>query len=301
VAMMGDIYRQAEEVLVWLGDAQESDAAAFWMINFLHDFENRHEVNIYTAGLLHRAFSDQLSIAHGQLHCTCCHLSADHVPQILTAALKPLASFWRRPWFNPLWVLQEVVLASSSTYYCGSHSTSSTSVGAASSVHYSCVMRVGASEEEQQANEAVMHICHCVDRHGRRDLGNMLIETFRRECTEPRDQIYAIGSIVKSGSSAERDMLRPNYSISLHRLWTTVAMCWLSSNLSLFFNPNASDDRTLVLALPGLQCDADRRGLPSWTPNFGTLDDTASRKFDFYEALFSPKCWRKTGCFSNAV
>ncbi|KAK5124301.1 hypothetical protein LTR85_002004 [Meristemomyces frigidus] len=42
VGFMADIYAEAEEVLVWLGESTRADTVAFWMVTFLSDFYQRH-------------------------------------------------------------------------------------------------------------------------------------------------------------------------------------------------------------------------------------------------------------------
>jgi len=92
IQRMGDIYREAVQVCLWLGEAAySSDAAMELFETYYGSSEMRREELLY---------SPDWSL---------------HWKAVLYLA--------GRPWFTRRWIVQEVVLASKSTVYCGNKST----------------------------------------------------------------------------------------------------------------------------------------------------------------------------------
>lgn len=287
VAMMGQIYARAEEVLVWLGESKRSDAAAFWMMEFMHD---QHQSDEHGTSFcddpwdaveeLPRAFSDRLSMAQGGLRCSCCDTRFSVPNRSLTDALAALSSLWKRSWFGRLWVLQEIILAPKSTYHCGSHRTPFNLLYNASRFHYCYVLRFGGPGDDESNKGTVndvLDMCELASRAvSTYGPTKALIVTAHRELSDPRDRIYAVRSLVKPKILSEMDkVLWPDYSISLEELWTkTTVFCLTSSD--------RWHTGMLFLALAGLQCRTVRGTLPSWTLDLRQLDQALLRKDSYW-------------------
>ena len=85
IAMMGDIYSHAANVIVWLGEADE------------------HSMKVFA--FIHNARTTSISWDLDSLD--------------LRPICKAIQNFIRRPWFSRLWVVQEATVARNITLYCG--------------------------------------------------------------------------------------------------------------------------------------------------------------------------------------
>jgi hypothetical protein len=95
VGMMGQIYHEAKQVLIWLGEEDEETKLAFDCIQW-------------------------------------CFLAIEGtfpLPKSDSELFAALRNLLQRPWFQRCWVYQESTLAKTSTIHCGSHSILSTLLG----------------------------------------------------------------------------------------------------------------------------------------------------------------------------
>lgn len=124
VALMGQIYRRAQQVFVWLGAQNPSDLSNLWMLQFL--------VSNYTGFGEHEP-QPQKQFNHldrlyrqSQLVCACCGLHFTG-PERFRAAFALLNNgFWNRAWFRRWWVVQEIALAQMAVFWYGDHHISGT-------------------------------------------------------------------------------------------------------------------------------------------------------------------------------
>jgi hypothetical protein len=97
VLRMGEIFRQADRVLIWLGDeANQSDPA----MDFVQELSK--------SSFQEKVLTDLASV--GQ--------------QVMEGIRKwrALASLMERPWFKRRWVIQEIAFAASVLVHCGGSS-----------------------------------------------------------------------------------------------------------------------------------------------------------------------------------
>jgi hypothetical protein len=106
VALMGQVYRSSQGTLAWLGD---SDGATERTLRTLNRISNEFYNPIYGSdpGISDDRKGTELSDEFDKV------LEDDDVQSAL--------DFYRRPWFSRVWVIQEAVLAKTSTCYCGPH------------------------------------------------------------------------------------------------------------------------------------------------------------------------------------
>lgn len=106
VALMGQIYRASQGTLVWLGDSNGATERTLRTLNRISDeFYNP----IY--GSMPGINDDQEGT----------ELSEKSDKELEDDDIQPAIDFYKRPWFSRVWVIQEVVLAKTSTCYCGPH------------------------------------------------------------------------------------------------------------------------------------------------------------------------------------
>ncbi|KAF4450721.1 hypothetical protein F53441_6164 [Fusarium austroafricanum] len=97
VSLMNAIYKGAQHVLVWLGHDPEGQAQqAMDMIHYLNGVFNNQEMH----NEFRRVHSEEL-------------LSQDRTPWV------PLSNLTRLPWFNRIWIVQEIGTGAPSTLYWG--------------------------------------------------------------------------------------------------------------------------------------------------------------------------------------
>ena len=108
VARMAGIYSLAKEVLVWLGPEADNSTSA---LETLRKMGNLVEVN-FSANTLspssNAKYSDELALANPMQKLLC---TAERV--------MPIHLLFGRPWFERLWIQQEIRLATSATIICG--------------------------------------------------------------------------------------------------------------------------------------------------------------------------------------
>jgi hypothetical protein len=106
VSIMGKIFKEAERVLVWLGNDEYGKSGE--VIDFLHDLESKIDDNAK-------------SVESGQL-------GLKFAPRDLTSREKTqfegLARLFNHPWFRRVWTLQEIGLATHASVFYGNAETS---------------------------------------------------------------------------------------------------------------------------------------------------------------------------------
>jgi hypothetical protein len=291
---MSDIYSGAVEVMVWLGDEDEIE-------NF------------------------------AQLSCAIAHLSKYRgkrkptMTQIRTSLVKKgssavqgyrgLLSLWARPWFERLWVRQEVALAEQVTFYCGTMNFTLEELAGACEIQliaardllspkfkgkWSELARVTAMSFVQVAR--AFEVFELVDVTGpkgvyeRQDLLDVLRYTFDLKTTKSHDVVYAIYHL---SSATDHRKFWPAYEKPIAKLWLELAAYLLMDHTTwndfrmgrsiAAAGPQKSDDGSrnlacpaVILALSSTQENADCRGSLSWVPQFDMLGYHSAHKFDHY-------------------
>lgn len=99
VKYMGEIYRWAETVLIYLGEAENESDLAF---ELLHNF-------VLNYGAVSESSLD--TVTEPQARATIAHLCSKD--------WEPVRAIFRRPWFRRAWVVQEFLLAKNAMFICG--------------------------------------------------------------------------------------------------------------------------------------------------------------------------------------
>ncbi|KAF4624739.1 hypothetical protein G7Y89_g13429 [Cudoniella acicularis] len=180
VKQMGDIYRKAEEVLIWLGQATDETDIAMDSMSQLHK-------EITQIGSNWRQFGQTWMIAQLSKRLTFPGVYADwrDVHSMQRDGLKVLL---RRSWFQRIWVLQEVANARVALVVCGRKSISAGTFALVPSMlqlpldkHCQAVLDImpGISRNESWWSE-------------KRDLYTLLEKFGGSQATDPRDRIFAL-------------------------------------------------------------------------------------------------------------
>ncbi|GAW15923.1 hypothetical protein ANO14919_053450 [Xylariales sp. No.14919] len=224
VKIMGDIFTKARETVVFLGESNPRVERLFWHMS--------------SERLLLPNMQDYE--AHGE-------------------AIDEIERLFKRPWFDRVWVIQEVVNAESVVFTCGSHSA------VFSELHDCLHGHIG--ERKLLSPPAPISIwCErfSVDPHDLEvipvmHLFMLLSQTGLCESTDPRDRVLALIPLLRAPPPEIKDLI--DYHLSPDDLFWKLAVVLLQNGgLSLFW----------MIRYPRRDND---RGTPSWVPDWADNTD----------------------------
>ncbi|KAK7981425.1 hypothetical protein PG988_003663 [Apiospora saccharicola] len=257
VQLMHDIYRRAYRVIVWLGSERENSKIAVDVLRYLG------EQAIHTEG------GAWLTSPPG---CQDPALVRSSVPLPYDERTwKAILNLLKRPWFERLWVWQEIRLADErSMMLCG-----------ADSISLSLFRRAifCASDKRElpsaEARGLILDALEMMLPFSRQPFFRDLQMLNWKGCSNPRDKIYGV---LGAAPRLIRDHLRPDYSLSVEEVYRIFCDTYLKNIHRLDFL-----DR----------CNLDARQIagPSWVPDWSVSVDRAVRlpyADVFYAAGASP-------------
>jgi hypothetical protein len=266
VMLMGDIYRQAQEVIVWLGPATADSDLAFevcrklWAREYYKNSETEPKKERKKWGpdieaVNHMFFdgSQKFDPRGAQQFVT----ELDAVQGILT-----------RPWWSRVWIIQEVALAKQVTVFCGD------------AILDWAILDIGMTAcldrpwmEDFLSIAAMRHATSLFEARRAALFGHggaislqdslfNLLDRFRWSmATNPRDKVYGLLGLANVGP--EPLVTDVNYS-------STVESCCRTATLDIIKSTGTLDVLQLCRKPPGLQEQFEQSmlKLPSWIPDF---------------------------------
>ncbi|KAH6666117.1 ankyrin repeat-containing domain protein [Halenospora varia] len=196
VRQMADIYKEAEQVLIWLGSATDEINLIMNSLKRLQEESFNHPCHDWKHSDVR--WMEMWSVT--QLASDCAY---QHVKGRQQEGLELLLG---RPWFKRIWILQEVANARGAVVVCGTKSVlarifalAPSLVGVNSKPHCQAVLDIfpGSSRNNSWWSQ-------------KRDLHTLLVKFGKSEATDPRDIIYAL--LGMSSDARDTDLLRANYS-----------------------------------------------------------------------------------------
>ena len=227
VQRMSDIYSSAEEVAAWLGSESPSSREAMQLL--VASKESANEIGGGTK--TERKSFSQTSVKHHR--------------RLLNELFS--RSLWTRSW-----IIQEIVCAKKVRLHCGPHSLDWDNLKNFTAFHI--YDRTGEDRQLRAAAEALQRLRHEYLRGSPLELDDLLFATRDHLCTDPRDKIYSMLSLLSEADAAGA-LLRVDYT----KPWT------LTFGLATQFILTKSQDLDL-LSYSAESGDDD--GLPSWVPNW---------------------------------
>jgi hypothetical protein len=182
VGRMAHIYPSATRVIIWLGPESEDSQIAIELLRPL-----RERISIDWATRTMTPSSSEPSEIHWADRGIC--LPFDET-QIL--AIHHLLG---RPWFERLWIWQEVRLASSARIQCGSITLEWESFRSAVMLLFSKSLPLHAPDGFLKRTEVALWLCV---RYGYESLNSLLEFTKDSKCSDERDRIYALLSMTEA-------------------------------------------------------------------------------------------------------
>lgn len=246
VTRMADIYRLAHRVVVWLGPETANSSLAMATLDYLGS-----QVDFTTGNF--RAASPEA--VHRDWY-----MSATELPYDETT-WRAVLDLLLRPWFDRLWVMQEVQLAHPRrTVLC---------CGRRHAIPWSHVRRAvmtlgGKTRFPIPGTKArIMRIRPMVMRLTNKPLHSLLAHIRDRHCSDPRDKIYGVLSIVPGDVAAR---IHPDYSAPVADVYREAFLVSTEQTQRIRFYSYSSSGSTKVVA-----------DMPSWVPDWTapvSLDNT---------------------------
>ncbi|RMZ81310.1 hypothetical protein DV737_g2593, partial [Chaetothyriales sp. CBS 132003] len=237
--MMGRIYSLATRAIVWLGEQESHEGErAFVFLRNLHDYLSGGSPAYASGGPIQP--SPELLAGIRQMN------------------LSVLKVLFDRPWFQRLWVVQEVVKARESILMFGTESLPwtllervmaaianvgglgvlSPQIGDSSAHNIMSMVRAAFHQDSFQIRESSQF-----------DLVTLLHELHLRECSDPRDKIYALLGLAWS------EGLVPNYHLTAREVTHQFVNWCITKDFSLRFLFHA-----------GIASHFPQQDIPSWFP-----------------------------------
>jgi len=244
VRLMGRIYSSAQQTLVWLGPMSRDSAMAIDFIprikQALEEFQGVKEV---TDKMLLEKTSTRYDSPEWQA----------------------VGNLFTRPWFQRVWVIQEVALSPAVCFMCGDHTLPWQDIGFMTDTltHW----RLGhllnvTSSPTNHLTSGVSNFWSMQDTRnnvqilGRREsLAMVLFKSMGFLATDPKDQIYGILGLINMGNVE----LQPQYENTVQSVYMH-AVQW-----SL-----VQEESFDLLYLSGITHPRNIPRLPSWVPDFST-------------------------------
>jgi hypothetical protein len=244
VAIMGHIFSQADNVIIWLGPERDLSREA---IAILRQIGNSVEVN-WNPDFMIPAISCPESDKH--------FADRDTVLPYRNGALVPVLQLFERDYFKRVWIRQEVALATRATIHCGHDQLDSNTFKKSvaclvfKGVYYSALLDRQFPEWDYLRTLVyfifTLRPGSCSYTVLDRYLGNA-------ECRDDRDRIYAMLSLMRESDASIG--IKPDYSLTTQELYSKAAMGAIELHQSLELLENCRlADRTL--------------DIPSWVPDW---------------------------------
>jgi len=232
VRQMKDTYQKAEEVIVWLGEqSSDSDRA----LDFVRSLEDMHQSTQSLENTINNLLKQQHQIQW-----------------------KALRHFFLRKWWTRIWTIQEFVIPSSVSFWCGVRYTSQYAILCALQMADLC----NSSEFKGTAaffhgwNRQRLRLIYGPLHTSKDDLDLSLLSLASyfcsNEATDDRDRLYGL-----TGLCTENHGLDINYSWSVDEVYLRFAQSFIVRHKSLDIILFAS----LLTAIPDSL-------LPSWVPDW---------------------------------
>lgn len=228
VALMGDVYFLAEQVIVWLGipelkvspEAEVDEGLAFSLLLDLARFQNKHgkDANaVEVAAFLRKDCAD-------------------------IESWRAMVNFFHHPWFERIWVYQEFVLSADTRLLSNFHFTNMMAMDSAIETYTMSEGRFRLPWESARFNiaqnmwrvRARFYYLRKYNREARRLSRTTVLDvmeaTSAAKCYDPRDRVFAIVGLF---SKKKIGRFKIDYSASLSRVYTDFARYMIKIDNSL--------------------------------------------------------------------
>ncbi|PQE08763.1 ankyrin and het domain protein [Rutstroemia sp. NJR-2017a BVV2] len=264
VAMMGDIYRSADRVVVWLGPEADESSVALDALGFLGS-----QITVDWSTYEVKAAEN----------CTHPDVGGSEKPLPLVAnEMTAIYHLVCRPWFERLWIRQEIFLANAKAIICaGYHQVSWPSFRRGLFYMANRVHRH--FPEYDKLENRLEYLYDFIKQPLGFSLNELRMHLQSAACFDPRDRIYAALAMLDRAEKAHLDS--PNYSISPMQLYESAVMAHMKTY-------SGKD----VLSILG-DCDLQvPLASPTWVPNWAIPSQSGYKPFSTF-ASSTLSAWYK--------
>ena len=235
VGRMANLYRLADRVVVWLGPEKNDSSYAVRLLEELSSKVTVHWIRQTMEPASNGADKHWANVN-------------EELPYG-DREYRAIFSLISCPWFERLWVWQEIRLAKSSAMMiCGFDTISWESFRTALFCLHEKVFVIS-----NQLTDRVEKIYFLANTEFPRNFPSFMIDTRHCKYTDPRDRVYAILSLLES--SIEAINIEPDYTKSTSQVYQDVTLRYINDFKSLW-----------ILSSSGL---TERlSGMPSWVPDW---------------------------------
>ncbi|KAI0964793.1 heterokaryon incompatibility protein-domain-containing protein [Xylaria arbuscula] len=241
VAIMGDIYKHAQQVIVWLGPAMDKSGRALRVLG-----EIGSQVTVDWRNFLISPSPNAGDMTLGVHMPFPSYFTADDASAV--------EALWARAWFERVWVRQEVTLARSAVFQAGHDSLN----------------------RDLMQNAAFCFYHKDIDTPiftGKKDGETILEGVSRMHCGDSRDRVYSMLSLLR-GLDNETLEFVPDYRAPVADCYRDLALRHIAAERSLNFLAGCSLSYKTVATAQGQPKRASRLpGLPSWVPDWSVDSD----------------------------
>lgn len=241
VQIMGTIFKNAECVLVWLGEGMDGYEEVFELIE---SFNGNTETEVFGVNLLEMNYLT--------------NIAASII--LRESLLKALSSFFERSWFRRVWVIQEVAVASNIQVACGPRACQWAAISRlAFYLDNNGLSGFFGGYKSIKSMKSMTVIRRMVNDDGiQADLLGVLYllsYTENFECTVPHDKVFALLGLTSLVSAAG---ITVDYGLPCEKIFTDLATWHILQPKFTF----------LVLSSVEYHPEVTRTTLPSWVPDW---------------------------------
>ncbi|PVH79302.1 HET-domain-containing protein [Cadophora sp. DSE1049] len=251
VKRMADIYTKAARVVVWLGPESKDSSMAIDLFNTIC---SNVTVDWQTSSFHPTSANTRWADVNNPVP-----LDQDQSNSI--------SSLLSRPWFDRLWIWQEVRLPSGDTIVKCGHQTILWS-SMCQAIYW--LFRANFTHANYDLlKKRVYSVFNLCDResYGYNPLTTLLDNTKHCECSDPRDRIFALLSLVDPSHRVIG--IEADYSQTVSEVHKNAVLCTIKSNQNL-----------RIVATAGLE--QNNFGLPSWVPKWPCRTINRSLEYSVY-------------------
>ena len=240
VKKMGDVYHTARKVIIWLGPASDDSGIA---VRSLQEISAMIEVDWNTGTMRPKTRADA-NWANTQLPWMWDDKTSESVENLLQA-----------PWFNRLWIWQEVLLSRTAEIYVGHETLPWSDFRKAILYMVRTVILDSTLPNARRKLPGLLGRVHRLAVREAFDTGllDYIEATFECRFSEPRDRIYALLGII----------CRDDCALELEPVYTQPASSVFKNIVLLYLRRDSSLDILACCELSG-----DEPLSPSWVPDW---------------------------------
>ena len=234
VKRMAALYSMASQVIVWLGPESQNSTLALRAID---RFASQLRVDWYSY--------EMTSVSTGKV------IVRDVDPFDGYETWESVGNLLRRPWFERLWIWQEVRLAKESYLFCGNEGVPWESLR-------KTVLYIQSIPRPEWTSHLIERCFKIINYPGTTDTFNDLILTLgaarSASCSDPRDKVFAVLSLANKSDTRGIDV---DYSKHAEAVFQDLVLHFTSNLRSLD-----------ILTECELRDDTSGMELPTWVPNW---------------------------------